>query len=74
MLIQRIDYLIFVIPYKHIIRNLAKDVEIEFVDEEKAVWGIDGEKCPLNCNYYHVTLGDTMDFLIPNKNIDKLFK
>lgn len=59
---------------KHIVKMLAKDIKIEFVDEERAVWGIDGEKCPLNSNYYHVHLGDTMDFLIPSKNVPKLFK
>ncbi len=59
---------------KHIIRLLGKDIKVEFVDEERAVWGIDGEKCPLNSNLYDISLQDQMKFLIPNKNIKKLFK
>ncbi len=62
------------ITNKHIIRTLGKDIKITFVDEEKAVWGIDGEKCPLNSNYYEIKLEKQMKFLIPNKNIKKLFK
>ncbi len=59
---------------KHIIRLLGKDIKVEFVEEERAVWGIDGEKCPLNSNLYDISLQDQMKFLIPNKNINKLFK
>ena len=71
-----INFLLFKLGFsnKHIIRLLGKDIKVTFVDEERAVWGIDGERCPLNSNFYDIKIGGQMKFLIPNKNVDKLFK
>jgi len=69
-------FLAFLMGFKtsKIVQIKGEDIKIDFVDEEMATWGVDGEECPCQENKFHIEVDHDMKFLVPKKNLAKLFK
>lgn len=52
----------------------ANDITIKFKEKIKRNWTIDGEKFKDISKTYHISIDNTMNMLLPNKNLKNLFK
>ena len=51
----------------------GKNIKIKFYDKPKNNWTIDGEKYKNISKTYEIKIEKNMEFLLPKKNLDKLF-
>lgn len=51
----------------------GKDIKIKFYDKPKSNWTIDGEKYKDLSNTYQISIEKNMLFLLPKRNLNKLF-
>lgn len=52
----------------------SSEINIEFLDHPEKGWSLDGEEYNSDRNSFHIEIIRDVEILIPQKNIDKLFK